>query len=165
MTNWNTIGRWLVAMGAVICLHGCIEPCEAPEVEAINALYFEFARDGDSGFSEEQINNMYIARFFPAIDTIISDTFFLGGNYPLGSGQFYINNHFPFENKSAPYFPFYRYEIFTADLTTIHVVDSIDLDGSYIDDCTYANKGKTFLLDGQFTDRSGSREFVKLYQQ
>lgn len=142
-------------------LQGCTEPCQEPDIQQINALYFELDQ-GPQGFSSESLEQIFIVRYVPFSEPLIADTTYPNGNFPEGSGRFFINDRFPFRNQESPYFTNFWYQIEDPLTGTVFTVSNIELNGLYTGDCEYINLAKRFVLNGDTLDRGGSQDFVVL---
>lgn len=137
----------------------CKEKCDEPDIQAINALYFELKQGGDGGFTEEELNSIFFVRFVPMSDPLIADTLFPQGNYPMGAGKFYINDNYPFRNDQSPYFPVYGYMIVDPGTNYRDTISNIKLGGQYDGECGYDNTLKKYTVNGDTVDMSGSQDF------
>ncbi len=155
MKNSFSLLFFLFVIGLTV---SCSKECDEPDIQAINALYFELV-EGEDGFTPEAIDQIYIVRFVPFSEPFVADTLFLEGNYPSGRGKFFINDVFPFVNSQSPYFTIYGYLI--VDPTTGYVgnVENISLLGEYDGDCGYNNLEKNFTFNGEEVDMGGSQAF------
>lgn len=147
-----------VIVSAAVIFSACSKKCDDPDVQAINALYFELDQ-GPGGFTDEALDEIFIVRFVPFSEPLLSDTAFLEGNYPSGRGRFYINDEFPFVNRQSPYFTIYGYTI--VDPTTSYggVIENIELVGEYDGDCDYNNISKRFTFNNDSIDMGGTQDF------
>jgi len=152
----------ILSLSALLLLFGmassCSKTCDDPDVQAINALYFELDQSSD-GFTQEALDEIFIVRFVPFSEPLLADTVFLNGNYPSGRGRFYINDEFPFVNRQSPYFTVYGYQI--VDPTTSYggTVENISLVGEYDGDCEYNNISKRFTFNTDTVDMGGTQNF------
>ncbi len=140
----------------------CTEQCDEPDVQAINALYFELQQGGEDGFSPVELDQIFYVRFIPFSEPLIADTFYPGGFFPLGEGRFYINDAYPFLNDQSPYFTVYGYQV--VDLLSGYVanIENIGLEGQYDGECDYFNLKKEFTFNLDTVDRGGSVDFYPI---
>jgi hypothetical protein len=155
MKNFNFL---LLIFAFLLIAVSCSEECDEPDIQAINALYFELDQSSE-GFSAEAVDQIYMVRFVPFSEPLVADTVYLNGNYPSGKGRFYINDEFPFVNNQSPYFTIYGYMV--VDPTTGYVgsIENIELKGEYDGDCNYNNLTKQFTFNGDTLDFGGSQEY------
>ncbi|MEM9052747.1 MAG: hypothetical protein AAGC47_11895 [Bacteroidota bacterium] len=137
---------------------GCSEECDDPDISAINALYFE-CDQGDDGFTQEGINELFVVRFVPFSEPLVADTVFLNGNFPSGPGRFFINDEFPFINTQSPYFTIYGYQVVDPTTGYVGTIENIELEGEYDGDCGYNNIAKKFTFNTEEVDMGGTQEF------
>jgi len=147
----------IVLMTIAICC-ACSKKCDEPDIQAINALYFELDQSSE-GFTQEALDQIFIVRFVPFSEPLVADTVYLNGNYPSGRGRLYINDEFPFVNNQSPYFTIYGYTI--VDPTTSYggVIENIELEGEYDGDCGYNNISKRFTFNTDTINMGGTQEF------
>jgi len=148
----------LVILLFPLLIYSCSEKCDEPDIQSINALYFELDQS-DEGFTEEAIDQIYVVRFVPFSEPLVADTVYLNGNYPSGSGRFYINDEFPFVNRQSPYFTIYGYMVIDPTTGYVGTVENIELKGEYDGDCNYDNLTKRFTFNGDSLDFGGSQEY------
>jgi hypothetical protein len=155
MKNFSSLSVLLLA---VAFFSACSKKCDEPDIQAINALYFELDQSSD-GFTPEALDEIFIVRFVPFSEPLLADTVYLDGIYPSGSGRFYINDEFPFVNSQSPYYTIYGYII--VDPTTSYggVVENISLEGEYDGDCDYDNIAKRFTFNTDTVDMGGTQDF------
>lgn len=151
---------------AVVWMAGCAEVCDEPPIDDLNALYLELKVDGDDGFSEDERASCFIVRYFDVVNdslTFPDDTVFYNGNFHDGSdNRIRLSNGTPFENDSLFYVR-YNYGIFfESDSTLELLITDIDLRSRYVGECGYENVQKTFRLNGEWVDRSGSQAYYEI---
>lgn len=155
MKNFLSLTTLLLTLGL---FSACSKNCEDPDVQAINALYFELDQSSD-GFTSEALEEIFIVRFVPFSEPLLADTVFLNGNYPSGKGRFYINDDFPFVNNQSPYFTIYGYMIIDPTTSYGGVVENISLEGEYDGDCGYDNIVKRFTFNTDTVNMGGTQNF------
>jgi len=155
MKNFQCLPLVLISF---VILSACSKKCDEPDIQAINALYFELDQSSE-GFTQEALDQIFIVRFVPFSEPLVADTVFLNGNYPSGRGRLYINDEFPFVNNQSPYFTIYGYTI--VDPTTSYgaVIENIELEGEYDGECDYNNISKRFTFNTDTVNMGGSQEF------
>jgi len=135
---------------------GCTKICDEPNVNEINAFKFELKSSGDNSFSEEDLNQSYLVRYFIAFGDSLNfpqDTISLQGKNP-----FTLTNFEPFRNDSIA-FVRYNYAIgFENNDTLKYVITQIKINGKYVGECVYENDLKRFALNGQTYDVTGINE-------
>lgn len=151
----------LVALSA-LCFSACTEECDEPDIQAINALYFELQNGGENGFTAEELDAVFFVRFIPFSEPLIADTLYTNGNYPEGEGKFLINDTYPFNNDESPYYTVYGYMVVEPTTGYVANIENIDLGGEYDGDCGYINTQKRYTINGDSVDVSGSQVFVPL---
>lgn len=128
----------------------CTKICDAPNVDLINALPFEFKTEGNDGFSEAEVSSAYMVRYLIAFGdslTFPKDTISLNGRT-----NFNLTNYDPFRNDSIGYVR-YNYAIrFENNDTLSYVITQIELKGQYTGECAYENQLKRFTWNGQPQD-------------
>lgn len=147
---------------AVALLWSCTEECDEPDIQKINALYFELQQGGEDGFTEAELDSVYIVRFVPYSEPLVADTTYLYGLYPEGEGRFFINDDFPFLNYQSPYFPTYGYMVVEPTTGFVATIDNIELKGEYDGDCDYRNLEKRFTYNGEAHDYGGSQAYFPI---
>lgn len=140
-------------------LGACSEECDEPDIQAINALYFELKQGGDDGFNEEELDQLYVVRFVPFSEPLVADTVYLEGNYPEGEGRLFINDEFPFLNSQSPYFTVYGYMLIDPTTGYVGNIENIELTGEYDGDCGYNNLEKKFTFNGEEVDMGGTQDY------
>jgi len=149
----------------VAVLAACTEICDAPPIDNLNALYLEFKKDGENGFTEEERNSFYMVRYYQVPGdslTFPADTVFYFGNFYESDNRFRISNGIPFQNDSIFYVRYNYGLFFESDSTLSYLISQINLRGKYTGNCAYENQEKTFLLNGSFVDRSGSTSYYQI---
>lgn len=144
--------------------NACSEKCDEPDIGAINGLYFELQQGGENGFTPEELNQIYFVRFIPFSEPLIADTFYAQGSYPLGLGKFVINDSYPFRNEQSPYYTVYGYQVVDPVTSFAANIENIKLGGQYDGDCGYDNTLKTYTLNGDSVDMSGSMAYYPITQ-
>ena len=151
----------LLVMGAV----SCNDPCDPPDVEKINALYFRL-ETGEDGFSDEQLDNAIMIRFQSFGDSVIGDTMEFNGEFFEGSrDELLISRNYPWRgDETAPFYPNFDYRFTDPDSSFNVLISNIEIEGTYFDqeDCDYQNLKKTFEVDSQQVNMTGSQEFYPL---
>lgn len=137
----------------------CSKECNEPDIQKINALYFELKKGGEDGFTQEQLDSAFIVRFVPFSQPLIADTMYLYGKYTDGDGRFFINDEFPFLNYQSPYFPTFGYMVVDPLTGFVGTIENIDLKGEYDGDCHYENLDKNFTYNGEPYNYGGSEEY------
>ncbi len=138
-----------------LVLTSCWEKCEDPDVSRINALYFEFERDGSGGFTDEELNSVFFVRYVPFSEPLLADTLIINGNFPEGFGKFIVNDFFPFRNIGAPYFVVYDYLIVEPTTGFVASIERIVIGGEYDGECGYTNTKRSFFFNGDSLDSAG----------
>jgi hypothetical protein len=136
-----------------VAIFGCTKICDEPNVNEINAFSFELKSSGDNSFTEDDINQSYLVRYFIAFGdslTFPQDTIYLQGTNPIK-----LANFEPFRNDSIA-FVRYNYAIgFENNDTLKYVLTQIKISGKYVGECAYENELKRFTLNGQTFDVTG----------
>lgn len=140
----------------------CTEECDEPDIQAINALYFELQNGGENGFSPEELDAVFFVRFIPFSEPLIADTLYPNGLYPNGEGRFFINDTYPFTNDQSPYYTVYGYMVVEPTTGYVANIENIELGGEYDGDCGYNNTLKKFTVNNDTIDVSGSQAFFPL---
>lgn len=128
--------------------------CDAPDLDYINGLHFEFDK---GSFDYNEINKAYVLRFTPGeLDTPL-DTMKLTALITDTSRSFHIGLK-AFSN--AVDFTEFDYGIYNNSGEYAYLISNISASGHYPTDCCccYRNREKTFVLNGSSYDRSGSTE-------
>lgn len=145
-----------ILFGIFVCISACEEDCEEPNVDDLNAFYFEFKLDGANSFSEAELDSIYIVRF----QDIIPDSF----SFPLDTLNYFdstlvVDAHVirlsqgkPFVEVPPPYFPEYKYKILSINQDLEYRIEQIKLEGSYVGDCEYVNSEKSLVFNGDTLD-------------
>lgn len=143
----------------------CTKDCDAPPVDDINALYLRLKTGGDNGFSEEELSSLYLVRYFDVPGdslTFPADTLHFASFYEGSDNKIRISNDTPFRNDSL-FFVRYNYGFyFEADSNLSVMLTDIQLEGGYIEDCDYENRRKTFRINDQEVNRSGSQDYYEI---
>jgi len=156
--------RQILSLMLLLVFAACSKECDEPDIQAINALYFELKEGGDDGFSEKALDELYIVRFVPFSEPLVADTVYLQGNYPSGRGRLFINDEFPFINNQSPYYTIYGYLIIDPTTGYVGSVENIELKGEYDGDCGYNNLEKKFTFNGEEVDMGGTEDFYLVTQ-
>lgn len=156
MRTYSTL--FLYFLLALISI-SCEQKCDEPDIERINSIYIQLKQGGSDGFSASELDSIYFVRYVPGSNPIIADTAYPDGYFPEGEGKFLINDTYPFINEEPPYWVVFGYEIVEPSSDFSTKIEGIDLKGMYDGDCGYNNVKKTFLVDSQEVDMSGSQEF------
>lgn len=154
--------NYILLILATIAFSACTKKCEEPDIQAINALYFELQNGGEDGFNSDELNAIYFVRFIPFSEPLIADTLYANGLFPDGEGKFHINDTYPFTNDQSPYYTVYGYLVVEPTTGFVANIENIELGGEYDGECGYTNLKKRFTLDGDTIDVSGSQSFVQL---
>src|SRR5690606_1861369 len=154
--------KYLLLTLTVLTFGACSEKCEEPDIQAINAIYFELQNGGENGFSAEELDAVYFVRYIPFSEPLIADTLIPNGFFPEGEGRFLINDTYPFNNSQSPYFTVYGNLVVEPTTGYVANIENIELKGEYDGDCGYFNTKKRFTLNGDTIDVSGSQEFTPL---
>ncbi|MDA0973744.1 MAG: hypothetical protein O2867_08430 [Bacteroidetes bacterium] len=157
---------WILLLGSALFLTSCEDACDTPDVDAINAIYLQFDTSGDPGsFQMEELDSVYMVRFQ------IAD--FDSFNFPVDTFNLFENEFYedPYKVRLSRDFPrgliegppyytdfMYLFQSYGQDFRVR--LQSIELDGGYTDDCTYVNREKSFVLNDDTLDQTGSTEFV-----
>lgn len=152
------IQKLLLLSFAILAFTACEEKCEEPDIQAINALYFELKQGGEDGFTPEELDQIYFIRFVPFSEPLIADTLYTYGSYPEGEGKFLINDTYPFRNEQSPYYTVYGYMVKDLGSNYTDTIQNIELGGRYDGDCGYDNILKRYTVNGDTVDMSGSQE-------
>jgi len=140
-------------------LFSCEEKCDEPDIESINSIYIELKQGGSDGFSEEELDSIYFVRYVPNSNPLVADTAYPDGFFTDGESKFRINDTYPFRNETPPYWVVFGYEIIEPMSGFSTRIQDIELEGMYDGECGYTNVKKTFTVDSQLVDMSGSQEF------
>ena len=144
----------------------CKKDCKNPDVDAINAIYLQFDTSGEPGsFTVNELDSLYMVRFeqaqydsfiFP-VDTLnFSSAGFYGPDYTVRLSRDYPSGL----SEGPPYYTDYMY-LFQSYGETFKVrLENIELDGSYTEDCEYISRKKSFVLNDDTLDVTGSTAFV-----
>jgi len=143
----------------LLVLLSCEEKCDEPDIEKINSLYIELKQGGSDGFFEDELNSIYFVRYVPNSNPFVADTAYPNGFFPEGEGKFLINDTYPFRNETPPYWVVFGYEIVDPTTEFSTRIQDIELEGMYDGDCGYTNIKKTFTVDSQLVDMSGSQDY------
>jgi len=110
----------------------CEKPCPEQDVDSLNALYLDFKLSGPNSFNESDLQDLFMVRFLTdTLDTLS----FQADTIPLNSADdFYAEEYKIRISKNNPQFS--------------------------TPDCIYTNTKKTFVLNGDSIDASGSTEYV-----
>jgi len=153
---------------AMTIIAACEKPCPEQDVDSLNALYLDFKLSGPNSFNESDLQDLFMVRFLTdTLDTLS----FQADTIPLNSpDDFYAEeykiriskNNPQFSTPGPPFYSAYNYSIQSTTISDLEVlITGIDLIGSYDeDDCIYTNTKKTFVLNGDSIDASGSTEYV-----
>jgi hypothetical protein len=144
-------------------LAACEKPCKEPDTDAINAIYLEFKLGGENGYTNEELNQAYIVRYFATeADTILPvDTIFLNGKFYNGSSnKLRISNDFPIKNPLQPYWVSYDYTIQNPEETFIIEIKDIDIKGTYTGDCVYENQQKSYTVNDSLFNRTNNTDYL-----
>jgi len=155
MKNFNHL---FLAFLSIAIFSACSKKCDEPDIQAINALYFELDQSSE-GFTDEALDQIFIVRFVPFSEPLLADTVYLNGIYPSGRGRFYINDEFPFVNNQSPYFTIYGYIIEDPTTSYAAIVENIELEGEYDGDCGYNNISKQFTVNNDTLNMGGTQEY------
>jgi hypothetical protein len=153
---------WTALVALSIALSGCDHcynvACDEPNVEQINALRFEFDR---KSFTYEEVNSAHILRFQPGNLDQPLDTIFLKGKITPGDFSFILT---PITNDRSTGEVTFVYGIYDNSHENAYIISDIVSRGIYPTDCCccYRNTERTFLMNGEPVDRSGSMEAVLL---
>lgn len=145
---------------AFLAICACTEKCDEPDIDYINGLQFELLDHGDAGFSTGALDSIYFVRYIPFSEPLIADTAFPEGFYSDGDNKFTINDNYPFFNDQSPYFTTFGYMVIDPTTGFVANIYDIHLSGMYDGDCGYINTGKTFILNNDTIDVSGSNAYV-----
>lgn len=143
----------------------CTEICDEPPIDDLNALYLEFKKDGESGFSEEERDSFYIVRYYQVPGDSLTwpaDTVYYFGNFYESDNRFRISNGIPFQNDSLFYVRYNYGLFFDVDSLLSYIITDINLSGKYTGNCAYENQEKTFLLNGNFVDMSSNTDYYQI---
>ncbi len=140
----------------------CSKECDEPDIGSINAFYFEMKSEGEDGFTEEQLESLYIVRFVPYSEPLIADTMYLNGRFPDGDGKFHINDEFPFLNIQSPYYPTFGYMVVEPETGFVGNIENLELKGEYDGDCNYRNIDKKFTFNGEEHNYGGEKRFFTI---
>ena len=144
---------------AAMVAGGCSKECDEPDIAKINALYFEMQMGGEDGFTQEELDEIFIVRFVPYSQPLIADTMYVQGNFPNGPGRFFINDEYPFLNFQSPYFTTYGYMIVQPSTGFVGNIENIKLKGEYDGDCNYKNVDKKFTFNGEDHNTGGGENY------
>lgn len=141
---------------------GCTEKCEEPDISQINSLYIELKKGGEDGFTDTELDSIIIVRYVPNSAPLIADTLVTNGDFPLDDNKFPINDEYPYVNATPPYWVVFGYEIIETTSLFSTRIEGIELDGEYDGECDYTNLKKTFLVDSNEVDMTGSTDFYQI---
>jgi len=153
---------WISAIALVTVFSGCDQcynvACDEPDVAFINGLQFEFDRQS---YSYEEVNAATVLRFHPGNFEQPIDTLFLKGILTPDDFSFHIS--LEHNDRAQGDLPFV-YGIYDNSHENAYIVSNIDSKGIYPTDCCccYRNTDKTFLLNGEERDRTGTTDAVVL---
>jgi hypothetical protein len=158
----------LLALFAMV-LSSCEEECDPPDVDALNGIYLEFDTDGGmDSFTAAELDSVYMVRFIEAdFDSFLFpvDTFrfYQEGFYLDQPYRIRLSRQFPLGLPSGPpYYSSFKY-LFKSFGQDFQVrLQSIELDGSYTDDCNYETRLKRYVLNDDTLEVTGSTQFVKM---
>ncbi|MCF8255922.1 MAG: hypothetical protein K9J06_00085 [Flavobacteriales bacterium] len=153
---------WICLVTVAIALSSCDQcynvACNEPDVAFINGLQFEFDR---SSFTFEEVSNATVLRFHP-------------GNFEQPIDTIYLKDVLS-ENDLTFFIPLTSNDLTTGALSHIYgiydnsrenafIITDITTKGIYPTDCCccYHNTTKTFVLNGEPVDRTGSTNPVQL---
>jgi hypothetical protein len=143
--------RFCLIVGTLALMSvSCTKICDAPDVDSLNALPFQFKTDGNDGFSESEINSAYMVRYLIALGDSLTfpvDTVSLEGR-----DNFRLTNYDPFRNDSIGYVRYNYAILFESNDTLSYVITQIELKGQYTGECAYENQLKKFTWNGQVQD-------------
>lgn len=151
---------WICTIALVTVLPGCDHcynvACDEPDVAFINGLQFEFDRNS---FTYAEVNMATVLRFHPGNFEQPIDTIHLKEVLTEDDLSFHIEVTVS-DGKSAPHV----YGIYDNSHENAFIVTDIVTKGIYPSDCCccYRNTQKTFLLNGQQQDRTGTTDAVVL---
>jgi hypothetical protein len=150
----------------MVLLPSCEDPCDTPDVDAINSIYLQFDTSGDPGsFQVEELDSVYMVRFQ------IAD--FDSFNFPVDTFNFFENGYYeePYKVRLSRDFPrglpdgppyytnfMYLFQSYGQDFRVR--LQGIALDGGYTDDCTYVNRQKSFVLNDDTLNQTGRTDYV-----
>lgn len=164
MQNPPAQHSFLIALIFLLALFtaGCVEECEDPDTDTINALRFQFGLASEGGFSEEELNSALIIRYFPALDTnpqSLIDTLPLRDAFEDPANRILrISNNYPWLNAVQPYYPVYSYLIVQPETGYSDTIRIARVEGTYRGECVYENLSKNFVLNGDTIDVTGSTQ-------
>jgi hypothetical protein len=149
---------------------GCQDDCEPIDVDALNAIYLQFNTDGGpNSFTEAELDSVYFVRYQPAqLDSFLFplDTFNL---YEIGFTEsdyrLRLSRGFPAGTpEGPPYYSEYAYRFVSRDEGFQVRLQSIAIDGGYVDDCIYEAREKSFQLNDDTLDLPGITTYVQVFK-
>jgi len=149
-------------LAIAVIFAGCTEKCEEPDISRINSVYIELKEGGEDGFTDAELDSIIIVRYIPFSAPLVADTLVTNGDFPEGDNKFLINDEYPFVNATPPYYVVYGYEIIETSSLFSTRIEGIELEGVYDGECDYMNVEKTFLVDSNEVDMSGSTDFYQI---
>ncbi len=149
-------------LAITILFIGCTEKCEEPDISRINSIYIELKQGGEDGFTDSELDSIIIVRYVPFSAPLIADTLVTNGDFPGGENKFFINDEYPYVNATPPYYVVFGYEIIETSSAFSTRIEGIELEGVYDGECDYMNVKKTFLVDSNEVDMSGSTDYYQI---
>lgn len=160
----------LAALATALFCTSCEESCEPVDVDALNAIYLEFDTDGGAGsFTAEELDSVYFVRY--------QESFLDSFNFPVDTIElhqlgFYqpgyrvrLSRDYPQGLASGPpYYSTFKYKFFNHGDDWQVRLQSIDIQGGYLDDCDYDTRLKEFVLNDDTVDATGSTTFVSVFK-
>lgn len=145
----------------MLSLPSCTEICDAPDIDLINAIFLKLDTSEVDGFSEDELNSLYMVRYFRVEEADFDwphDTVFIYGNFYRSPSTIRLSNDHPFTNDSL-FYPRYNYALlFESDTLLEYRITNITLDSKYTGDCAYENMVKTFEMNGLTVNKSGTTD-------
>ncbi len=153
---------WICLVTVTVAISGCDHcynvACNEPNVAAINGLHFEFDR---TTFSYADVSNATVLRFHPGNFEQPIDTLQLKDVLTQENLAFHIPLTGQDMNSGEVA---HVYGIYDNSRENAFIITDIMTKGIYPTDCCccYRNTTKTFMLNGEAVDRTGSTEAVVL---
>lgn len=153
---------WISLVALTTVLSGCDHcynvACNEPDVASINGLHFAF---DPNSFTYAEVSNATVLRFHPGNFEQPIDTLFLKDELSENGLSF----HIPLTGADVSTGEVaFVYGIYDNSREYAFILSDIVSKGIYPTDCCccYRNTLKTFVLNGEAVDRTGSTEAVVL---
>ncbi|NND94152.1 MAG: hypothetical protein HKN45_04755 [Flavobacteriales bacterium] len=166
----NPLSIALCAILVCGVFHSCEEECTPVDVDDLNAIYLRFSTDGSPGsFDPFELDSIYYIRF--------QESFLDSFNFPVDTIELYqlgfydedyglrLSRGFPQGLPSGPpYYSEYKYLFMSRGQSWQVRLQQIEINGGYLDDCTYETRNKSFVLNDDTIDATGSTAFIPVFK-